>query len=127
LVYFEQYDILASGGTDRFISLYENTSQMRYNCNSKITKQGAGSVINKMCSIDGDKLIVGQSDEFIRLYQLSQLGGINQEDGPALLSSTPLATYKFEDSGINNLCSLNVSNLFISSGLNKSISVWDTR
>ena len=94
---------------------------------SKITKQGVGTVINKMCQIDGDKLIVGQSDETIRLYQLSQLGGF-QEDGPSLPSSTPIATYKFDDfTGINNLCSLNVKNLFISSGLNRSISVWDTR
>lgn len=39
----------------------------------------------------------------------------------------PLTTYKFEDSGVNNLCSLNGKNLFISSAYNKSISVWDTR
>jgi WD40 repeat protein len=39
----------------------------------------------------------------------------------------PLASYKFEDSGVNNLCSLNDQNLFISSALNRSISVWDTR
>ena len=140
LVYFEDFDMLVSGGTDRFINIYENCTNvnpfqsMRYRCTSKITKQGT-SVINKMCAIDNDKLIVGQSDEYIRLYQLSSIGASSDfqgrasaDDGEsALPSSTPLATYKFEDSGINNLCSLNDRNLFISSGFNRSISVWDTR
>jgi len=83
-----------------------------------------------MCAIDDDKLIVGQSDEYIRLYQLSGLSigrSGDDESEPSLPSSAPLATYKFEDSGINNLCSLNDKNLFISSGFNRSISVWDTR
>ena len=73
LVYFANYDLLVSGGTDRFINIYNNCANanlfhsMRYRCASKITKQG-NSVINKMCAIDDDKLIVGQSDEYIRLY-----------------------------------------------------------
>ena len=100
---------------------------MRYKCMSKITKQGS-SVINSMCSIDQDKIIVGQSDEYIRLYQIPPQGANLEADGSAsLCSSEPLTTYKFEDSGINNLCSLNDKNLFISSGFNRSISVWDTR
>lgn len=104
---------------------------MRYRCTTKISKQGAGSIINKMCAIDHDKLIVGQSDEYIRLYQISQMGAGSTDlvgDGSAASpSSEPLASYKFEESGINNLCSLNDQNLFISSALNRSISVWDTR
>lgn len=70
-----------------------------------------------MCTLDYDKLLVGQSDEYIRLYQISQAGGGTDLGGrhpdelaslsPALPSPTPLAAYKFEDSGINNLCSLN--------------------
>jgi len=111
---------------------------MRYRCTAKIAKQGASTNVNTMCTIDHDKLLVGQSDEYIRLYQISQagggsdLGGVHQDDlasagSPALPSSTPVAAYKFEDSGINNLCSLNYHNLFISSALNRSISVWDTR
>ena len=42
-------------------------------------------------------------------------------------SQDPISTFNFEESGINNLCSLNDQNLFISSALNRSISVWDTR
>jgi len=37
------------------------------------------------------------------------------------------SAYHFDISGINNLCPLNDTNLFISSGNNRNISVWDTR
>ena len=61
-----------------------------------------------MCIIDYDKLIVGSSDEYIKLYQLQKMGTfLDDDDRPNLVSSDPLATYKFEESGINNLCSLN--------------------
>jgi WD40 repeat protein len=38
----------------------------------------------------------------------------------------PLATYRFEESGISSLCAL-TPNLFISAAVNRSIDVWDTR
>ena len=129
-----------SGGTDRFINFYENgeaksnANSLRYRCTTKIAKQGASggskAIINSMCSLDSDKLIVGQSDEYIRLYQIPSSGfGHGSSRGQTYdpPSTTPLATYKFQDSGINNLCPLNDKNLFISSGFNRSISVWDTR
>ena len=132
LVYYQNYDLLISGGTDRFINIYENASsnassydQKRYRCCSKIAKGGVSSVINKMCAIDGDKLIVGQSDEKINLYSIARVG--SSQDGPSLQSSEPIASYSFEESAINNLCALNEQNMFISSALNRSISVWDTR
>jgi hypothetical protein len=81
-----------SGGTDRFINIYDQSNE-RYRCSTKIAKQGGN--INKMCTIDTDKLIVGQSDEKIKMYQI----GSNSQD--------PISTYSFEESGINNLCSLN--------------------
>lgn len=141
IVYYNDFDLVVSGGTDRFINLYQSKvaqgsrtgkfdqfEDLRYNCISKLPKQGINSVINKMCSIDGDKLLVGQSDEYIRLYSLAQMGGSSTNDSSVNLpGSTPLATYHFEESGVNNICSLNDQNLFISSGINRSICVWDTK
>ena len=75
-------------------------------------------MVNTVCSLDADKLVVGQSDEQIHLYSLGQVCSRQQ---------APIASFRFEESGVNNLCSLNDQNLFISSGLNRSISVWDTR
>jgi len=68
IVYYSNFDLLVTGGTDRFINIYENCQttgstasrfdSLRYRCVTKITKQGS-AIINKMCAIDGDKLIVG--------------------------------------------------------------------
>jgi hypothetical protein len=57
--------LLISGGTDRFINVYDHSNE-RYRCSTKFAKQGGN--INKMCTIDSDKLIVGQSDEKIKIY-----------------------------------------------------------
>jgi WD40 repeat protein len=132
MAYMPYSDLLVTGGTDRFINLYSNSQgnskSTRYKCAAKIAKQGASSVVNSMCTLDTDKVIIGQSDENIRLYQIPPSGmNANDQDSLSTVSSSPLVTYKFEDSGINNLCSLNDQNLFISSGFNRSISVWDTR
>lgn len=57
--------MLVSGGTDRFINFYQNCAiedaffSTRYKCTTKITKQGVNSVVNAMCTIDHDKLLVG--------------------------------------------------------------------
>ena len=56
LAYFNQFDLLVSGGTDRFINIYDQANE-RYRCSTKIAKQGGN--INQMCTIDTDKLIVG--------------------------------------------------------------------
>lgn len=116
MAYLPRFDALITGGTDRFINVFsEGATTGRYRCITKSAKQGPTSVINAMCCLDHDKVILGQSDEFLRLCQLTN------DD------LMPIATFKFEDSGINNLCSLNDQNLFISSGFNRSISVWDIR
>lgn len=128
MVYMPELSLLATGGTDRFISLYnDQKGSGRFKCVQKILKQGANSIINSMCSIDGDKLLVGQTDEYIRLYQIPSYGFSTNEADQLLALDNPITMYKFEDSGINNLCQLNDKNLFISSGFNRSISVWDTR
>uniref|UniRef100_A0A7S3CQX4 Uncharacterized protein n=1 Tax=Strombidium rassoulzadegani TaxID=1082188 RepID=A0A7S3CQX4_9SPIT len=130
MAYYPEYDLLVAGGTDRFINLYENGQEsslkakyrsLDYSCGSKIVKQGS-SIINSLCAIDGDKLIVGQSDEEIKLYSLQRAGG-----GQSQSLDQPISKYHFGESGVSNLCSLNDQNLFISSGFNRSISVWDTR
>ena len=88
LVYFQNHDLLVSGGSDRFINIYENCSSqstsdsIRYRCCSKIAKQGPSPVVNKMCAIDNDKLIVGQSDEKINIYSIGRAGA--SQDGPGI-------------------------------------------
>ena len=43
----------------------------RYKCKAKIAKHGGNAIVNAMCTLDGDKLLVGQSDEYIRLYNIN--------------------------------------------------------
>ena len=80
-------------------------------------------------TIDQDKILVGSSDETIRLYQVERASKeASKRNGEVdLAPSDPLATYRFEESGVSNLCTLNEYNLFVSSALNRSIDVWDTR
>ena len=72
-------------------------------------------------------MLVGSSDETIRLYPIERASRESLRlNEPELEDYEPLATYRFEESGISTLCAM-TPNLFISAAVNRSIDVWDTR